>query len=66
MLELLFALGKICCLLGLAYGAVRSIGHGETFTTLRRTGSTNQVRQAPRLRDIGDCDPHGSELGYRP
>ena len=68
MLDMLFALGKICCLLGLAYGAVlldRAWGDVHDAAPDRFHESVRQVRPGYGISAIANRAEFRGLTGYR-
>ena len=66
MLDALYSVGQILCLLGLAWGALLAIGTLETFIALREARVGHRRRLGRARRDADMEDPHVSSLGYWP
>jgi hypothetical protein len=66
MLDYLYAVGQILCLLGLAWGARLALGSSELIAALREAGIARRGLRRRRQRGADVEDPHVSGLGYWP
>jgi hypothetical protein len=64
MLDFLYSLGQVLCLLGLACGAILAINTSETFTALRQVRFEHRVRTRHARRHPTGEDRRVSRLGY--
>ena len=63
MLDVLYFVGQVLFLLGLAYGACLAITTSTVFLAIREA---QRERRRKLRRDTTESDPHGTELGYWP
>ena len=66
MLDYLYVVGQILCLLGLAWGAWLALGSSELVAALREAGIGRRGLRRRRQRGADVEDPHVSGLGYWP
>jgi hypothetical protein len=64
MLDFLYSLGQVLCLLGLACGAIFAISTSETLIALGQARFEHRVRTRRARRHPTGEDPHLSRLGY--
>jgi hypothetical protein len=66
MLDMIYLICQILCLLGLIYGAVLAIGQSATLMALGRTRVAHRLRKVRPLREPGEPNPRSKEFRYGP
>jgi uncharacterized membrane protein (UPF0136 family) len=64
MVDFLYSLAQVLCVLGLAWGAILAISTSETLIALGQARFEHRVRTRRARRHPTGEDPHLSRLGY--